>query len=91
MPGILFMETFSHPFHDIEIERVEPAVEVHLIKILSIDGRRFTYELHGRLDEDAVAYIETVIDAAVFGDMRIERTPEGFNISESASRLKKHS
>ena len=85
------METFEHTFYDIEIEPVDGAADLHLIKILSIDGRRFTYQLQGTLDDDAVAYVKTVIDAACFGDMLIERKGTDFHIIESRSRLKKHS
>ncbi len=88
------METFPHTFYDIEIQAA-PAdpngAPVHLVKILAIDGRRFTYKLHGVLDEDAVTYIKSIIDAAVFGDMIIERTADGFEIRESPARLLKHS
>jgi hypothetical protein len=83
------IESFEHPFYDIEVETL--TAELYLIKILSIDGRRFTYQLKGALDEEAVAYVKTVIDAACFGDMLIERTGPDFNIVEARQRLKKHS
>jgi hypothetical protein len=82
-------ESFEHPFYDIEVETLNE--ELHLIKILSIDGRRFTYQLKGALDEEAVAYMKTVIDATCFGDMLIERSGSDFSIIESRQRLKKHS
>jgi hypothetical protein len=85
------MQTFSHPFYDIDIERVSATEEVYLIKILCIDGRRFTYRLEGELDETAVGYIKSLIDAAVFSDMVIVRTAEGFETRESPTNLKKHS
>lgn len=85
------MESFEHPFYDIDIETVDAANELRLIKILSIDGRRFTYQLHGALDEAAVQYIKSVIDAACFSDMLIERNGSDFEIIESRNRLKKHS
>jgi hypothetical protein len=85
------IESFEHPFYDIEVETVSEERELYLIKILSIDGRRFTYQLKGALDEDAVAYVKSVIDAACFGDMLIERAGSDFNIIESRQRLKKHS
>ena len=85
------IESFEHPFYDIEVEAVASDTELYLIKILSIDGRRFTYQFQGLLDEDAIAYVKTVIDAACFGDMRIERKGTDFHISESRNRLKKHS
>jgi len=85
------IESFEHPFYDIEVETVSAEPELYLIKILSIDGRRFTYQLKGALDEDAVAYVKSVIDAACFGDMLIERSGSDFNIIESRQRLKKHS
>jgi hypothetical protein len=85
------MDSFEHPFYDIDIETIDAANDLRLIKILSIDGRRFTYELHGQLDEAAIQYIKSVIDAACFSDMIIERTGEDFNITEARHRLKKHS
>jgi hypothetical protein len=85
------IESFEHPFYDIDIETVDPANELHLIKILSIDGRRFTYQLHGILDDAAVNYIKSVIDAVCFSDMLIECKGDEFEITESRERLKKHS
>ena len=85
------MESFEHPFYDIEVETVDAAGELYLIKILSIDGRRFTYQLHGAFDEAAILYIKSVIDATCFSDMLIERSGLDFNITESRQRLKKHS
>ena len=85
------IDSISHPFFDIEVEHLDPAAELHLIKILSIDGRRFTYELRAPLGEDAVAYIKSLIDAVVFSDLVIERTAEGLEARETKSRLKKHS
>src|SRR5438477_9739739 len=41
----------SHTFFDIEIERVDSPDEIHLVKILAIDGRRFTYDLRPPLTE----------------------------------------
>jgi hypothetical protein len=83
--------SFEHPFYDIEVEALEAPDDLHLIKILSVDGRRFTYQLRGPLDEEAVGYIKSVIDAACFGDMLIERKGPDFEIMESRHRLKKHS
>ena len=85
------IDSFEHPFYDIDIETIDPASELRLIKILSIDGRRFTYELHGPLDEAAILYIKSVIDAVCFSDMIIERSGSDFTIAESRHRLKKHS
>jgi hypothetical protein len=85
------IQSISHTFYDFEIERVESPNEVHLVKILSIDGRRFTYEVHGDLSEETVVYIKSLIDALVFNDMIVERTPEGFEAREARHRLKKHS
>jgi hypothetical protein len=85
------MDSFPHPFYDIEIEHIGPAAEIHLVKVLSIDGRRFTYELRSDLTEDAIAYIKTLIDAAMFGDLIITRSPEGYDAQECRARLKKHS
>ena len=81
----------THTFFDVEIERVDSPDEIHLVKILSVDGRRFTYELRGALTEEAVTYIKSLIDAVVFSDIVIESTTEGFEAREATSRLKKHS
>jgi hypothetical protein len=86
--------TITHTFYDFEVERLEPTSspnEIHLVKILSVDGRRFTYEVHGELTENAVTYIKTLIDAVVFSDMIIEETAEGFETREALRNLKKHS
>jgi hypothetical protein len=85
------IESFEHPFYDIDIETLDASNELRLIKILSIDGRRFTYQLHGILDDAAVTYIKSVIDAVCFSDMLIERIGDEFEIRESPDRLKKHS
>jgi hypothetical protein len=85
------IQSISHTFYDFEIERVDSPNEVHLVKILSIDGRRFTYEVHGDLSEETVVYLKSLIDALVFNDMIVERTPEGFGAREATHRLKKHS
>ena len=81
----------THTFYDFEIERVDGQDEVHLVKILSVDGRRFTYELRAELTEEAVTYIKSLIDAVVFSDVVIEKTDEGFDVREATTRLKKHS
>jgi len=85
------IESIEHTFYDIEVEVLDPNENLHLIKVLAIDGRRFTYQLHGVLDEAAVAYIKSLIDAVCFGDMLIERSGNEFNVSETRIRLKKHS
>ena len=85
------LKTFEHTFYDIDIETLDEAAAIRLIKILSVDGRRFTYEFHGDLDEEAVSYIKSVIDANCFSDMVIERRGGEFIISESRQRLRKHS
>ena len=41
LPGMAF-ESITHTFFDIEIERLNSPEEVHLVKILSIDGRDLT-------------------------------------------------
>jgi hypothetical protein len=84
-------ESFSHTFFDIDVETVDPAGEVHLVKILSVDGRRFTYELRGQISEDAIAYMRSLMDAAVFSDLLIEPSRDGWESRESPTRLKKHS
>jgi len=85
------IESFEHPFYDIEVETLDASAHLYLVKILSIDGRRFTYQLRGELDGTAIDYIRSVIDAVCFGDMLIERSGDDFKITESRQRLKKHS
>jgi len=85
------IDSISHTFFDIDVEHADETGQLHLIKILSIDGRRFTYELRGALTEEAVSYIKSLLDAVVFGDTIIELTSEGFEARESRARLKKHS
>jgi hypothetical protein len=85
------IDSIQHTFFDIDVEHVGDTGEFHLIKILSIDGRRFTYELRAPLTEEAVAYIKSLLDAVVFGDLIIEQTSNRFEARESQSRLKKHS
>jgi len=89
--GIMGIVAITHTFYDFEIEKVDGPDEVHLVKILSIDGRRFTYELRTELTEEAVAYIKSLIDSVVFSDVVIEKTDEGFDVREATTRLKKHS
>lgn len=84
-------EPFSHTFFDIEVETVDPSAGTHLVKILSVDGRRFTYEVRGALTEDAITYMKGLMDAAVFSDLVIERSGEGWEGRESRAHLKKHS
>ena len=84
-------ESFSHTFFDIDVETVDAAGEVHLVKILSVDGRRFTYELRGQMSEDAIAYMRSLMDAAVFADLVIEMSRDGWESRESPAHLKKHS
>jgi hypothetical protein len=85
------VQSFSHPFFDIEIEPAESGGEKWLVKILSIDGRRFTYALQGPVDQLAVDYMRSLMDAAVFGDLVIERTGDALEARESPTSLKKHS
>ena len=100
------VESITHPFYDFEIEKTAPSPagrgwpegpgegspEIHLVKILSVDGRRFTYEVHGTLTEEVVVYVKSLIDAVVFSDMVIEKAAEGFAAREvTGRRLKKHS
>jgi hypothetical protein len=84
-------EPFSHTFFDIEVETVDVSSEVHLAKILSVSGHRFTYEVRGPLTEDAIAYMKGLLDAAVFSDLIVERSDEGWEARESPNHLKKHS
>ncbi len=90
LPGMAF-ESITHTFFDIEIERLNSPEEVHLVKILSIDGRRFTYEVRAPLTVEAVAYIKSLIDAVVFSDVIIDAGDGGFEVREATARLKKHS
>ena len=83
---------FEHPFFDIDIERAEgEAAEMWLVKILSVSAHRFTYLVRGALDDNAVDYIKSLLDQAAFNDMVIERGTDGWQVSESRIRLKKHS
>ena len=84
-------EPFSHTFFDIEVETVDPSAEIHLVKILSVSGHRFTYEVRGSVTEDTITYMKGLMDAAVFSDLVIERTGEGWDGRESRTHLKKHS
>ena len=83
--------SITHTFFDIEIEPVDSPEEVHLVKVLAVDGRRFTYELRTGLTEEAVIYIKSLIDVVVFSDIIIESNDEGFEAREATTRLKKHS
>ena len=84
-------EPISHPFFHIEVEGLNTPDQIYLIKILSIDGRRFTYELRAALSEEAVEYVKTLLDAVVFNDLIIEWTGDGFEARETRENLKKHS
>ena len=85
------IHSITHTFFDIELEPVSSPDEVHLVKILSVDGRRFTYELRAPLTEEAVNYIKSLLDAVVFNDAVIETSNGGFEVREATTRLKKHS
>jgi hypothetical protein len=85
------MQTISHTFFDFEVERVDSPDEIHLVKILAVDGRRFTYELRAPLTEDAIAYIKSLIDAVVFSDLVIVPAENGYEVRDTTGRLKKHS
>jgi hypothetical protein len=85
------IESITHRFFDVELERLGSPEEAHLVKILSVDGRRFTYELRGPLTEEAVTYIKGLMDAVVFYDVLIEATGDGYEVREATARLKKHS
>ena len=85
------IHAITHTFFDFEIERIDSPDEIHLVKILSVDGRRFTYEASGAVTEEAVNYIKSLFDAVVFNDVVIESTNEGFEAREATTRLKKHS
>jgi hypothetical protein len=85
------IDAISHPFYDFEVEHVDPDGKLHLVKILSIDGRRFTYEVRSELTEGTVDYIKSLIDSVVFSDLVIERSADGYEAKEATTRLKKHS
>jgi hypothetical protein len=87
------VHSITHTFYDFEIEPVGQGSpeEVHLVKILSVDGRRFTYEVRGGLSEEVVVYVKSLIDAVVFSDLVIEKTDEGFEAREAGKTLKRHS
>jgi hypothetical protein len=85
------IDSISHTFFDIELELGSSPDEVHLVKILSVDGRRFTYELRAPLTKEAVNYIKSLLDAVVFNDAVIEIADGGFEVREPGTRLKKHS
>ena len=85
------IDSIAHTFYDFEIEIVDSPDEIYLVKILAVDGRRFTYELRAALTEEAVTYIKSLVDAVVFSDISIERTADGFEARETTTRLKKHS
>jgi hypothetical protein len=67
----------TYTFYDFEVEQESSPDEVYLVKILAVDGRRFTYKVHGPLSDEAISYIKSLIDAVVFSDLIIERTAEG--------------
>jgi hypothetical protein len=85
------IHTITHTFFDIEVEPANSPIESHLVKILSVDGRRFTYELRAPLTEEAINYIKSLLDAVVFNDVVIESANGGFEVREPTTRLKKHS
>ena len=85
------IHSISHTFFDFELEQLDSPDEVHLVKILSVDGRRFTYELRTPLTEQAVNYIKGLLDAVVFSDVVIESVNGEFEARESTGRLKRHS
>jgi hypothetical protein len=85
------MTTFLHPFFDIEVEPMDTMGTAWLVKILSVDGRRFTYQLNGPFDQSAIDYMKSLLDAACFGDLVITPGAEGHDAQESPMRLKKHS
>ena len=85
------IHSITHTFFDIELEPADSQDENHLVKVLSVDGRRFTYELRAPLTEEAVNYIKSLLDAAVFNDVVIEPGNGEFEVREPTKRLKKHS
>ena len=58
----------THTFYDFEIERIDSPDEIHLVKILAVDGRRFTYELRAPLLADPPVQEITSPGFTVFRD-----------------------
>jgi hypothetical protein len=87
----MVIHPITHTFFDIEVESLNSPEETHLVKILSVDGRRFTYELRAPLTEEAVNYIKSLLDAVVFNDVVIDSADGEFEVREPTTRLKKHS
>jgi hypothetical protein len=85
------IDSITHTFFDIELERTGSPDEVHIVKVLSVDGRRFTYELRAPLTEEAVNYIKSLLDAAIFNDVVIAQADGEFEVREPVTRLKRHS
>ena len=66
------IDSIQHTFFDIDVEHVDGAGELHLIKILSIDGRRFTYEQVSAI----LARIGVRLDGMARRARTLERAPE---------------
>ena len=84
-------EPFFHTFFDIEVETVDIPAQINLVKILSVSGHRFTYEVRGPFTDEVITYMKGLMDAAVFSDLVIERSDDGWEARESPAHLKKHS
>jgi hypothetical protein len=80
----------THTFFDVETELAETPEGTFLVKILSVDGRRFTYHVHAPLTDDVVSFIKDCLDRVYFSDLIIERSETGWTCRESPTRLKKH-
>ena len=79
-----------HRYHDIEIEAERDPDGPHLVKVLALDGRRFTYRVKTGLDEETVAFIRRMIDSGMRSDLVIERIDGQFRAESPVGSLKKH-
>ena len=66
------MRGIEHPYHHIELEPIDDPPDSILIKILSMDGRRFTFLFRGELTEDAVDFVKQTIEGGAIQDLWIE-------------------
>ncbi len=84
------MRAIEHPYHHIQLEPIDDPPDSVLIKILSIDGRRFTFLLHSELTEEAVDFVKHTIEGGAIQDLWIERIEGKFELRDPPKPLKKH-
>ena len=84
------MRGIEHQYHHIELEPIDDPPDSVLIKILSLDGRRFTYRFEGELTEDAVDFVKQTIEDGAIQDLWIERVEGKFRFRDPPKVLKKH-